>query len=283
MGNSEVTEKSLVCKRYSMTFAIIEKLRKALWIVGQPLSRKPSSLDCPISDLFIWRNSQEWETFFELSDLPSLFGDSIPKAGYATFHFFNAHGRHLGESKVAYDLAMRQTVRISDLLGSFCEEFGTFAVFHSNTSKLIQSHNSYLTERGYVSYCYRGAPLRSYVHGNFDAIAFTPGRKFEFLGSAGVLTREFRLQHEFYEGSTYEFTIVNPCSTKQIILIELVSIPHGYKVSCNELKLRPGESTLVPLEFSGQGRVRVVIKSRIVMARPLIFHIYKQKLDVFHG
>jgi hypothetical protein len=266
-----------------MTSAIFEKLRKAVWIVGQPVSREPSSLDCPVSDLFIWRKSQEWETFFELSNLPSLFGDSIPKAGYATFHLFNAQGRQLGESKVGYDLGMRQTVRISDLLGSISAEFGTFAVFHSNTSNLIQSHGSYLTERGYVSYCYRGAPLRSYVHGNLDAIAFTPSRKFELLGSAGVLKREFRLQHEFYEGSTYEFALVNPCSSKQIILIELISIPHGDQVSCNELKLNPGESTIVPLRFSGQGRVRVVIKSRLVLARPLIFHICKQKLDVFHG
>jgi hypothetical protein len=261
----------------------IEKLRKAAWIIGQPLSRKPSSLDCPISDLFIWRKTQEWETFFELWSLPSLFGDSDKHDGYVTFQLFNAHGRPLAESKVSCAKGRRQTVRISDLLGNNSSEFGTFAVFHSNTPELVMKNGSFLAERGYVSYRYCGSPLRSYVHGNLDAIARISSSKLELLGSAGALTREFRIQHELYEGSTYELAFVNPSLSRQSVQVELVSFPYSDYISCEEISLNSGEAKIVPLQFSGHSKVRAVIKSKLVMARPLIFHIYNNKLDVFHG
>jgi hypothetical protein len=266
-----------------MTSSIIQKFRKAFWVIGQPLSKQPSCVDCVISDLFIWRKSQDCETFFELSNLPKFFGNDISKEGFATFLFFNSQGHLLGESKVAYSQSLRQIVRISDLLSDDSGKFGSFAVFHSNNSKLIQSHGSYLTERGYVSYCYRNAPLRSYVHGNFDAIALSNDSKLEFLGSAGLLPREYRLQYEFNEGSTYEIALVNPSSTKQNIRLELVSISTGYPVSCENFKLNAGATKIVLLRFSGHGRVRALIKSRLVMARPVIFNFFNQQLDVFHG
>jgi len=261
----------------------IEKLRKAAWIIGQPLSRKPSSLDCPISDLFIWRKTQEWETFFELWSLPSLFGDSDKHDGYVTFQLFNNHGRPLAESKVSYVKGRRQTVRISDLIDNDNSEFGTFAVFHSNTPEVVMTNGSFLAERGYVSYRYCGSPIRSFVHGNLDAIARTPASKLELLGSTGVLMREFRIQHEFYEGSTYELALVNPSPNRQIIQVELVTYPLSDYISCKEILLKSGEAKFVLLEFSGHSQVRVIIKSKLVMARPLIFHIYNKKLDVFHG
>ena len=261
----------------------IEKLRKAVWIVGQPLSRKPSSLDCPVSDLFVWRKTHEWETFFELWSLPSLFGDSAKHDDYVTFQLFNAHGRPLAESKVSCIKGRRQTVRISDLLGNNSSGFGTFAVFHSNTPELVMTNGSFLAERGYVSYRYCGSSLRSYVHGNLDAIARHPSSKLELLGSAGALTREFRIQHEFYEGSTYELALVNSSPSRQSVQIELVSYPFSNYISCEEISLNSGEAKIVPLQFLRHSKVRAVIKSKLVMARPLIFHIYNQKLDVFHG
>ncbi len=266
-----------------MIFSYIEKLRKAVWIIGQPLSRKPSSLDCPVSDLFIWRKTQEWETFFELLNLPSLFGDGFKNDSYATFQLFNAKGDHFAESRVFCDPGRRHTVRISDLLGKNSSEFGTFAVFHSNTPELVKTNRAYLAERGYVSYRYRGSPLRSYVHGNLDAIAYTPDKKFELLGTTGALKREFIIQHEFYEDSTYEIALVNPSSSGQSVVVKLLSFPDGNQVSCEELSFKPGEAKFIPLRFTGQSQVRAIIKSRLVMARPLIFHICNQKLDVFHG
>ncbi len=62
-------------------------------------------------------------------------------------------------------------------------DYGTFSIFHSHTPKEVTELGSFLTERGYVSYCYKGAPLRSYVHGNLDAIAQYLDGKMQLLGA----------------------------------------------------------------------------------------------------
>ena len=49
------------------------RVRRAIWKYRQPLTRVPEAPGATVSDLFIWRNSSEWETFFEAIDMPSLF------------------------------------------------------------------------------------------------------------------------------------------------------------------------------------------------------------------
>jgi len=263
----------------------IEKVAKAFWVIGQPLSRVPSSLGCPVSDLFIWRKSEEWQTFFELTNLPSLLEDQDDsEKGYADLFFFDSKGGRLGQLRIECDPVRRQTLAISDLLpDGGAHTFGTFAVFHSRTPKQVQAGGSFLAERGYVSYRYRGAPVRNYVHGNLDAIALASEGELEFLGTTGWLNREFRLQYEFSGEAAYELALVNPSARREQTSITLLSIPHGSSTYNISQTLSPGEITLVPIKISEAGRFRVVIRSRLVMARPVVFHFFNQKLDVFHG
>lgn len=128
----------------------IASLRRAVWTWRQPLTRIPAGVDSPISDLFVWRSSEYWQTFFELIDIPSLFEDS-QSPGQVTLIFFDGTGHHIREEHFNMKPNCRQTLDISALVGRKHGESGTFAVFHSKTPPAVTKLGSFLAERGYIS------------------------------------------------------------------------------------------------------------------------------------
>lgn len=260
----------------------IKRFRRALWTWRQPLTRLPASATSPISDLFVWRSSDEWQTFFELIDIPSLFEDYAGERD-ATLIFFSIDGRRIFEHKVRLQVHCRQTLDISALVGRAHGASGTFAVFHTTTPSSITKLGSFLAERGYVSYCYLGAPLRAYVHGNLDAISLGADGKLQLLGGVGLLRREYNLQHEMPPGVMYEFAMVNPTPTAQRCSCQFTSMTNGKILFVQVVNMPPGGSELISMQADKSESVRLVIESRLVMARPLVFRIKNLKLDVFHG
>ena len=270
-----VCEIGVSMKRY------IEKLRRATWSYKQPLTQMPLVLGAPVSDLFIWRNSDEWETFFELTDLPALFAGSDNPGCTVTLIFFDARGRSFKEKIVEIQPLCRQTIPLSEIIGSAHGSAGTFSVFHTHTPQALKALGSNLTERGYVSYRYRGAPLRAYVHGNLDAIARLPDKSLQLLGGQSIMCREYSLQYAFMPLSSYELSIVNPTPKIQRIVCRTLST-NGKQIDAQIADLLPRGSHLfsVSPEHTQQ---RIVMSSHLIMARPLVFRIQNQTMDVFHG
>jgi hypothetical protein len=260
----------------------LQRVRRAVWSWRQPLTYLPTLENAPISDLFVWRSSPEWQTFFELIDIPSLFeDDTLPR--HVSLVFFDCGGRRLLERQMDLQANRRQTLDVSSMVGQSHGEMGTFAVFHSKTPSAITHLGSFLAERGYVSYCYLDAPLRAYVHGNLDAVALGPDGELQLLGGTSFLRRQYSLQHELIPGVVYELGLVNPTSSVQHITCKLISVLCGRIISVQTEKVSPGgiQTVVVPVDESGS--VRLVIESHLVMARPLVFRIQNFKLDVFHG
>lgn len=259
----------------------IEKLRRATWSYKQPLTRIPAISGAPVSDLFLWRNSEEWETFFELIDLPALFAVSEGAGGLVTVVLFDSSGQPFREQIVEITPGRRTTLVLSGLIGSASGSVGAFSVFHAYTPQSVQSLGSHLAERGYVSYRYRGALLRGYVHGNLDAIARLPDHSLQLLGGRSFRFRNYILQHALVAQDYYELGIVNPTPKKQTIVCrtlsasgELLGFETADLPSCGSHIFR------VAAELAQQ---RIIISSHLIMARPLVFHIQNQTMDVFHG
>jgi hypothetical protein len=238
--------------------------------------------NAPISDLFVWRSSPDWQTFFELIDISALFEDEAFRSS-ATFLFFDADGNRILERNVDLQANRRQTLDISSMVGSAHGEAGTFAVFHCQSPAAVTQLGSFLTERGYVSYRYLKAPLRAYVHGNFDAVAQKSDGGVQYLGGASLLRRQYCLQHELQPGVVYEFGLVNSTANAKIITCKLISVPTGKIIARHVLNVPPGGVQLVSAPVDESGSVSLVIESRLVMARPLVFRIENLKMDVFHG
>jgi len=259
----------------------IEILRRATWTFKQPLTYHPDSAGAPVSDLFVWRESDEWETFFELTDLPALFAGPQSAGGHVTLVFFDASGQPLLEKTVAITPGRRNTLALSEIVGRGSGFFGTFAVFHSHTPQSLQVLGSHLAERGYLSYRYRGAPLRAYVHGNLDAIARLPDQSLQLLGGVSVRCREYSLQHDLGTQGSYELGMVNPTPKKQRIVCRTLSA-NGKLSDCRAVDLEPRGSHFFSVAPQDE-QLKVVISSHLIMARPLLFQIKNQKMDVFHG
>lgn len=262
----------------------VARFRRALWTWKQPLTRRPVESAVPVSDLFVWRNSIEWQTSFELMDIPGLFPDRENGVNTtATLVIFDHDGRRLLTKSLAVVPGRRQTINLSAFLTPANGEIGTFAVFHSPSPLVLVSMGSFLAERGYVSYLYGDAPLRSYVHGNLDAIAQGADDKLQLLGCSSFLRREYRLQYELHHGVTYELGVVNPTPIGQSCVCKLISVHSGKIAGFQRLKLAPGGVQLAVFRIDKSEPVRLVIESHLVMGRPLVFRIQNHKLDVFHG
>lgn len=259
----------------------IERVRRATWSYMQPLTHLPAVAGAPVSDLFVWRNSEEWETFFELTDLPALFAGADSAGGHVTVVLFDAAGQTILEKTVEITPGRRNTFALSGIIGSRFGSAGTFSVFHAHTPHSLQGLGSHLAERGYVSYRYRGAPLRAYVHGNLDAIARLPDQSLQLLGGQSIRCRKYNLQHALSTQGYYELCIVNPTPKKQRIVCRALSAS-GKLLGLQAADLPPRGSHLfrVAPEHAQQ---RIVMSSRLIMARPLVFHIQNQTMDVFHG
>lgn len=262
----------------------MERIRKKLWNVMQPLTHKPKILGAPISDLFIWRNSKDWKTFFELTDIGGLFvgcDDSVSR--FVKFLVFDNDGTLLLEKQISLTCNKRQQIDLSKFLCNVGCEFGTFSVFHSCTPQVVSDLGSYISDRGYVSYCYMEAPLCAYVHGNHDAIAQLSNGELLPLGGISIRTREYRLQHALLSAALYETGIVNHSSKKQHILCRVISTSNGEVIKEWKVRLGSRGCHIFPCEVNQSQAGRMVIISHLVMARPLIFKIKNNKMDVFHG
>lgn len=262
----------------------IERLRRAAWILKQPLTQRPKVSRTPVSDLFVWRSSEDWATFFELTDISGLFVDRSDAADrFATLLFFDDKGTVFLEKRCELTPNQRKTLDLSMLMNGAHSGCGTFCVFHSHTPKAVSDLGSFIAERGYVSYRYGRAPLRSYVHGNLDAVSLWPDGNIQLLGSSSFLSREYRLQHEISGPGTYEIAVVNPNGRRQRITCQLLSTPTGQVLESQQVHLQPRGCHVFRFQVDGSRPRRMVISSHLVMARPLVFRICNQKMDVFHG
>lgn len=258
----------------------IQRLRRATWAYKQPLTYKPSAEGATVSDLFIWRNSPIWETFFELTDLLSLFEESRNLSRQVTVVFFDNFGCRFLEKTFDLEPNRRYTLALSEIIGNVPSQFGTFAVFHSHTPQSICASGSHIAERGYISYRYRASVLRSYVHGNLDAIARLPDGGIEMLGGVSLRSREYWLQH-FQPLANYDLAIVNPTDSFQKITCNIFPLD-GITLDQQVVDLKPRASYIFEAKPEHIHQ-RIGLRSKLVMARPLVFCIQNLVLNVFHG
>lgn len=263
----------------------LNRAARAIWTFRQPLTSLPTLPSTPLSDLFLWRDDDEWQTYFELTDMVGMFGEGAGSLGDISTEvvLFDHLGREIGNRIVSAPPNKRKVLSIGELLSPGHLGMGTFCVLHKKTPDGIKSLGSSLAERGYVSFRYRQAPLRSYVHGNLDAVAKGSGGKLERLGGASLLWREYRLQYELREGRKYEIALVNASPKQQKVVCELLDCQSSNcLVKRLEVNLPSGGCDVFSI-VPEQKSIRIVIKSRLVMARPLVFCFDGDRLDALHG
>ncbi len=256
--------------------------KKILWRYKQPLTKIPATANASCSDLFIWRSDENWQTFFELIDMLALFLNNTEKQRKARLLIFDNKGVLYSEQEVEIQPHRRNRICLSNFIKQIKCSFGTFAIFHLNVADVIIKADAYLTDRGYVSYQYKNAPLNNYVHGNFDAIATHKQKRFELLGGHSFLMRRYYLQYLLESHYAYEIALVNITHKIQKITFILISAVNHNILSSEEISINSGAVVIFPIKVDNIAK-RLIIKSKIVMARPIIYAYYNNKIDVLHG
>jgi hypothetical protein len=262
----------------------LEKVRLAPWLYKQPLTRVPRDINAAVSDLFIWRNNSEWKSRFDLINLSALINADLSHNEAnpgVEIRVMDKEGQLLGTSIVPLGGGYNKVINIADLISGHQDEYGTFCVIHPFIPAVVSEAGSFLAERGYASFQYRQSRLWSYMHGNLDAVAAYPGGTLELLGGSSILRRRYNLQHQITNASSYDIGLTNPSGRRRKLLLKLLD-EDGTEHYTAALELPPGgcEITRLPeLEMP----VRLVVTSKLVMARPIVFRMKGGLLDVFHG
>jgi len=268
-----------------MIKTIYKKLKRGLWTFKQPLTAKPKSLNNPVSDLFVWRKSSKWQTYFDLYDIGSFYSEIPSKRKInVKIIFYNQSGFKINEHTVNLKPNQNRCLEISSFIKGKNETFGTFAVFHSNVPGNFSKYNSYLAERGYTSYKYHNNQLRHYVHGNSDAVSISNNLSY-LLGVTSFLKRDYRLQFNLINSETYEFIIVNYTNKKQKVSFAFIDTSINKQIAVKNYSVNPNGCCLCDGKINYKTNFRVVISSKLIMARPIVFRYGHNKIffDVFHG
>jgi hypothetical protein len=254
------------------------KLIKLPWLFCQPLTKKPKNNGDPVSELFIWRNSSEWVTYFELFDLASLFEENEENRNVILI-FFKQDGEEFKREKIKIDPNTRNTINISEYVSSLDDQIGTFCVFHE-TPKAVKNIGSFIADRGYVSYEYKKSPLRFYVHGNLDAVSYSTDHKLFMLGGHSFLKRKYFIQYEL-SNFNFELAFVNPTNSNKHLVLKQFKNLLTKPLAKQAKRLKPREVCIFFVKgIDGQ---IASMTSNLVMARPIVFRFSEDSVDVFHG
>ena len=255
---------------------ILSKLNYA----GGGLTKIPSNPLATISDLFLWRKDKTWTSFFELLNISHLINpnDLITSQAIAKLVFFDNVGNQIFEKDIAYSNIDRITINISNILPDSINGYGTFACFHLYSNSFLNDSKSFIAERGYCGYSRNNNICKSYVHGNLDALAYDK-TNIEMLGNYNKRTYFYNLQYEFQPLFNYEIVLTNPTNKNQDFTLTFVN-NHSLD---EEFNIKPRGSVIKKIYFEQNINVKLIVKSSIYMARPVIFRHHHDSLDVFHG
>ena len=262
-------------------FHILKRLKFRLYM-HEGLTRVPTE-DSVISDLFPIRPVDEWTTDFELLNLDELaLGNSKSSENPPVLiYFFDQLGKVTGKREVFHTNAARLTVRISDYLKEELENSSSFSVFHQCPTSSLNQSGSFLAERGYCGYSYKGSLMKGYVHGNLDAIAYKNG-SISPIGNYGLFYREYIVQHPLMGPAKYELILTNPTNLK-IKVTPYFQMRKGYWEKLEAISLSPLGSHTFKFTVKPGEKSLIKFRSRLYLCRPVVFRINQESIDVFHG
>ena len=254
------------------------------WLgVRPPFFLRPLRMLESISDLFLWRVDDTWETQYELMNLPSLLVPNKTAVDSVTMIIYDARGNEISRNIIKLNPFESKKILIRSLLKGVTGQ-GTFGCFHSADSMgEIQKAGCYLVDRQYVSYSWKGDIFFNYAHGNIYGLSkLATEDKTRSLVPMQRKTQIYRPQLRFDDCDNFELIYSNPAKEPLELLVRL------FDDNWNEIERR---GCLIPprglevLKFDNHSRELVLVEnqSQIGLCRPVIFKFYKSFFDVFHG
>jgi hypothetical protein len=250
------------------------------------LIKTPLDSRSVVSDLFPFKIFNEWETQFELLNIPMLINplDNKLQEYKSTFLFFDESGKPFHRHEINNVGCVKKTININELINDkSISGFGTFACFHNCVLPNIELEGGFLAERGYTGYKNsKFSNVKGFVHGNLDSLALNSNGNLKCLGGSFLFQKhEFRLQHQLVGPATYEFGFVNSSNSTKSIILEIIS---DCRPKFKEKKVVLSKGIVwFSYTIDQNEKTRVIINSKLTLPRPVVFRIENNSFDVFHG
>lgn len=243
---------------------------------------RPFNTKSAISDLFVWRCDQEWETEFDLFNITSfVYPTELPKETCKVI-IFNDEGGCIATHEFVLEPFEKRSLKLSELIGD-AKGLGTFAIFHHSTAvERYESFKSHLTERGYIAYSRRGDVIRSFCHGNLQALSQAPNQKgFSYVAATAAPMR-YHPQLILSDSRKIELIYTNPSPRSRDLLVNFFD-KESRKIEERKIKV-PARSVKLITVNNPDGKIHTFDNvGSIVMWRPVIKKYYETHFDVMHG
>jgi hypothetical protein len=248
------------------------------------LELRPSSFKKAASDLFPWRVTDEWDTRFDLVNVPSLLFPERDLIDRPVVVVFDKNGKEICRKKFVLKPLEYHPLVLRDLLGEHTG-VGTFAIFHSiRDLPELAEKKMMITDRGYLAFKRKQDKFWSYVHGNLQALAKAEDSDdLETLGGRYKNDVVYRPQLPFGDCKAFDLTFTNPTAVPQQIRLRL------YDAKRNLLDTLDG-GIISPLGLqvfsvdNTDGKVAMVEGvGKIAMWRPAIFKHYESHFAMLHS
>jgi|TARA_B100001173_G_scaffold312323_1_gene332955 hypothetical protein len=236
-----------------------------------------------ISDLFLMRIEDDWETFFECIQINKILNPiKDPQNNSVKIYFHNSQGEFIGEKTLSLNEDHKITLNINEIANEIgINRDATFTLFHSNNTKWLSEFNSFTGDRGYTGYYnLKKGSIKSFIHGNLDAISYS-NNKIKLLGNYSFTYKNYIVQHLFDSNFIYELFWVNSTNSKQKFTI--IEIKASGEKSTSFIINPKGILKFIKKIDEARLNSQIIIKSKLYLARPMIFKIMPDSFDVFHG
>jgi hypothetical protein len=241
---------------------------------------KPLQSLASISDLFIWRVDEEWDTTFQLFNISSFLFPEKNLQEKCDLVFFDSKGSQINHLVIELQSFEMRSLDISTLITA--RGIGSFAVFHySDIINEIEGKGSHLTERGYIAYHRKNDELKSFCHGNLQALAKTKNGKYRSIVGE---SKNCSYYPQLILSDCLEFDLVytNPTHKAQHISITFYDKENQEVTSVKELIPPLGVKSFT-IENNSQHIHTLKNLGNIVMWRPILFKYNTTHFDVLHG
>ncbi len=230
-----------------------------------------------VSDFFYWVSNNNFDTKFMLTNISSHIMPSIPQEDNVKFILYDNNGKIIKEFKISLMPYETKEVVFSDL---DIKGYGSFFVFHEFSDlNNLSNYGSFVAERGYVGYK-KNDGVWNFMHGNYNACYLDSNNKIKSIISKSFFNQFYYPQVTFNDTDKFSIIINNPTETQTQFDIECYD---NQKKSIDYKSAFIKSFNTYNFKFNKININYIVIKSKILFCRPLIFKEYKTYFDIFHG
>ncbi len=244
---------------------------------------KPLLKDAVISDLFVWRKDNQWNTNFKLFNISSFLFPEDNVSEECEIHIFGADGKFLQKYNYTLEPFALKNLDFAELINSVDIKSGTFCVFHFSTViKKFSQKGSHLTERGYIAYSYIDQSIRNFCHGNLQSVSKSRNGRVQSVVGLAKHPLAYHPQMIFSDCDSFELAYTNPSKYIQNVTINFYDKDiKEYK--CLEVAIQPFGVEIIRVSNKDRQIHTLSSWGKIVMWRPIIFKYFESYFDVLHG